>query len=47
MKGGNQGLVICEKEERTTFKVRLKKENSRIGSLKLTVKSGMLLLSRG
>ena len=41
MKGGHQGLVICEEKERTTFKVRPKMENSRIGSLKLTVKSGI------
>ena len=47
MKGGHQGLVICENKERTTFKVRPKMENSRIGSLKLTVKSGIPLLSRG
>ena len=47
MKGGHQRFVICEKEERTTFKIRPEMENGRIGSLKLTVKSGIPLLSRG
>ena len=46
MKGGHQGFVICEQEERTTFKIRPEMENGRISSLKLTVKCGILLLSR-
>ena len=46
MKGGHQGFVICEQEERTTFKIRPEMENGRIGSLKLTVKCGIPLLSR-
>ena len=39
--------MICEKDERTVFQIRPEMENGRIGSLKLTVKSGIPLLSRG
>ena len=46
VKGCHQGLVIREEKERMTFKIRPEMENGRIGSLKLTVKCGIPLLSR-
>ena len=45
VKSCHQRLVVSEEQERTTFKIRLEVENSRIRCLKFTVKGRVTLLS--
>ena len=46
MESSYQRFVICEEEERTTFEVRPKVEDSRVGCLEFTVEFRITLLGR-